>query len=139
MVTVSYEHEIPYGHDPNGRRYPRLTFRIENPGKSAEAVDIDAHLDSGAERSVFDGRLAPLLGLELLDGPELILQSITGAKVSTRLHRIRARHGALGAFDLEGAFTTVPIGRNLLGRDFFALIQVAFREGRLTLYFEAQP
>lgn len=139
MVTVAYEHEIPYGHDPNGRRYPRLTLRIENPVEPNEALDIDAHLDSGAERSLFDGRLAPLLGLDLLRGRELVLQSVTGMSVPTRLHRIRAKHADLGSFDLEGAFTTIPIGRNLLGRDFFALAQVGFRESRLTLYLAAQP
>lgn len=139
MATVSYEHEISYGYDPNGRRYPRLTLRIENTETASEALDSDAYLDSGPEGSVFDGRLAPLLGLDLLKGPEVVLQSVLGLKVSARLHRIRVKHGALGSFVLEAAFTTVPIGRNLLGRDFFALVQVGFRESRLTLYFAAQP
>lgn len=49
MATVSYEHEISYGYDPNGRRYPRLTLRIENTETASEALDSDAYLDSGAE------------------------------------------------------------------------------------------
>lgn len=139
MVTVDYDHEIQYGHDPNGRPYPRLTVQVENPTAPDQALDIDAHLDSGAERSLFDGRLAPVLGLDLLSGAEVLLQSATGAALTARLHRIRVTHSTLGSFDLEAAFSTGDIGRNLLGRDFFARVQIGFRESHGAFYVTAQP
>jgi hypothetical protein len=60
MVTVSYDYEFPYGHDPNGRQYPRLTLTLAHPGDPEQAVDLDAYLDSGAERSLFNGSFAPV-------------------------------------------------------------------------------
>src|SRR3972149_6178564 len=100
MPTVEYDHEMQYGYDVDGRRYPQLTIQIENPGNPDQAIDIEANLDSGAERTVFDGRLAPVLGFDLLTGPEITLQSTTGAALTARLHRARVSHATLGSFDV---------------------------------------
>ena len=78
MVTVDYHHEIPYAYDVNGRHYPRLTLRLANLGDPEQAIDLDAYLDSGAQRSLFDGRLAPVVGIDLLAGQVFKLQSTTG-------------------------------------------------------------
>lgn len=60
MVTVNYHHEIQYTYE-NGRHYPRLTLRLANLGDPEQAIDLDAYLDSGAERSLFSGCLAPVV------------------------------------------------------------------------------
>jgi hypothetical protein len=139
MVTVDYHHEIPYGHDANGKQYPRLTLTLANPGDPGQAVDLDAHLDSGTDRSLFNGVWAPVLGIDLLAGPGMTFLPTAGGVLPARLHPVRIAHALLGSFDMEVAFSTVPIGRNLLGRDFFSLIQVGFRESRLALYVTALP
>jgi len=140
MVTVEYDHEIPYAHDPNGRQYPRLTLRLMNPADAERAVDLDAYLDSGAERSLFDGSFALLLGIDdLFAGHQIAFQSTAGLALEARLHPVRLSHPALGFFDLEVGFSTAPIRRNLLGRDFFSRVQIGFRESRLALYISPQP
>lgn len=139
MVTVDYHHEIPYGYDVNGRHYPRLTLRLANLGDPEQAIDLDTYLDSGAERSLFDGTLAPALGIDLLAGQCISLQSPTGYALPARLHPVRIVHTLLGSFTIEVAFSTGPIGRNLLGRDFFSRVQIGFRESRLDLYVTALP
>lgn len=139
MVTVDYHHKIPYGYDVNGRHYPRLTLRLANFGDPDQAIDLDAYLDSGAERSLFDGRLAPVVGIDLLAGQVFSLQSTTGHALPARLHTVHIAHALLGSFCIEVAFSAEPIGRNLLGRDFFSLVQVGFRENRLALYVTALP
>lgn len=111
-----------------------------SPADSGRAVDLDAYLDSGAERSLFNGILAPLLGIDdLFGGPEIPFQSTVGAALTARLHPVRLSHPALGLLDLEMAFSTAHINRNLLGRDFFSRAQIGFRESRLALYITAQP
>jgi hypothetical protein len=140
VVTVEYAHEIAYAFDSNGTQYPRLTLRLMNPSDAGHAVDVDAYLDSGAERSLFNGILAPLLGIaDLFAGREISFQSTVGTALTARLHPVRLSHPALGLLDLEVAFSTSHIHRNLLGRDLFSRAQIGFRESRLALYITAQP
>jgi hypothetical protein len=48
-------------------------------------------------------------------------------------------HPDLGSFTLEVGFSSTDIHRNLLGRDFFNLAQIGFRERFLTLYVTPAP
>lgn len=68
MVTVSYTFELPYLYGANQRRAPGLLLQISNPDDSAQTLETDAYLDSGTERSLFDGQIAAALGLDLLSG-----------------------------------------------------------------------
>lgn len=139
MITVTYEHAFPYTYDPRGEPFPTLTLRLSRPGQTEPALDIDAYLDSGARRSLVEGRLAAALGIDLFRGPEVRYVSTSGAAITARLHRIQLSHPALGSFELEVGFSTIPITRNLLGRDFFNLIQIGFRERHLTFYLTGAP
>ena len=49
------------------------------------------------------------------------------------LHAVRLSHPELGCFDLEIGFSPFPLRRNLLGRDFFNLVQIGFRERQQAL------
>jgi len=89
--------------------------------------------------SLFDGTIGSSLGIDLLNGREKRFQSTNGAVLSSRLHQVRLFHPALGSFDLEVAFSTSPIARNLLGRDFFRRVQIGFRESHATFCVTAQP
>lgn len=139
MVLVSYDHDFNYLFSPNQRAYPGLVLRVGTPGTPEQALETDAYLDSGAERSLFDGRIATAIGLDLLNGRRLLYQPTAGQQVEGRLHRVRLSHPDLGIFEIEVGFSTQPITRNLLGRDFFNLIQVGFRERHLAFYLTPAP
>ena len=73
------------------------------------ALEIQCHLDSGAEVSLFDGEIA---------------------------HGIR--HEELGEHELRVGFSEQRQARNLLGRDFFNLFRIGFRERQSILLFEPE-
>ena len=133
MITVDYQHEFGYtaaGHSSA----PLVSLRASTVVARTVSVDIDAHLDSGAERSLFDGALASMLGLDLLSGRPLRFAATAGPPLEARVHRLRLWNEMLGGFDLDVALTTQHIRRNLLGRDFFNLFQGGFRERYLAFY-----
>ncbi len=139
MPVVAYEHQIDYAYDPDGSRFPRLGFHMAKAGNPAVTVDVDAHLDSGTERSLFDGKLASVLGIDLLRGPKLAYQSAAGGHLVATLHPVELLHPDLGSFHLEVGFSSAEIQRNLLGRDFFNLVQIGFHENHLIFYVTVNP
>lgn len=142
MTTlVSYAHSFPYSVDPiSGRAFPGLPVRLSLPGILAPGIDVEPHLDTGAELSIFDGRLlVRAVRLDLMAGREVILDSVGGSSLAVRIHRVDLSHPQLGSFTLDAAISTVPIARNLLGRDFFAHIQIGFREFHHTFHIATAP
>lgn len=139
MVTVVYDHEFAYPHDMDGTRYPRLTLRGSNPADLAQAVDFEVYLDSGAQRSLLNGWIATSIGIDPLQGLPLSYEPTVGIALTATLHTIRLDHSNLGTFELEVGFSSGPIRRNLLGRDFFNLVQIGFREHQLTFYVTTAP
>ena len=139
MVTISYEHEFEYTCDEYGKWVPRLTFRASTPEDQEIALDVEAYLDLGAERSLFNGEVGVALGIDVLTGKPITYQSAIGGHLSATIHPVRLVHDDLGAFDLEVGFTSSEIRRNLLGRDFFNLIQIGIREHHLSFYVTPVP
>ncbi len=139
MATVSYTHRFDYGWDENGNRLPLLKFRLASVGEPTLMIDTEAAVDSGAERSLLDGRIGVALGLDLLRGRQLTFETMAGSVFPTTLHTVEISHRELGKFELEVAFSTAEIRRNLLGRDFFDLVQIGFREHHLTLFVTPSP
>jgi len=104
------------------------------------AVTTDACLDSGTSQSLFDGELLAGIGVALFNGPERRYSStVSGSGMTARVHRVRLEHAQLGTFALDVGFSTVPISRNLLGRDFFELVQLGFRESHKSVFIEPNP
>ncbi len=139
MVEVSYTHQFDYAYASEERRFPGLVVRLANPQPPEQGIDVDAFLDSGCERSLFDGRHASALGLDLLAGRIKRYAPTSGPSIEARLHEVLLIHPNLGRFQLEVGLSTNNIARNLLGRDFFNLIQVGFRERHLEFYIEPTP
>lgn len=141
MAFVEYDRELDYRYDALlGGRYPMLQFHVARYPDFAGSVDVDAHLDSGAELSLFDGALiGRTLGVDLFDGRPINYQSASGWSLEARLHQLHFEHDALGKFELRVGLSTVPIQRNLLGRDFFDLFQIGFREHHQTVLLKASP
>ena len=139
MDAVSYLHRFEYGYDENEIRLPLLKFRLSNPTNPVLVVDVEAALDSGAERSLVDGRLAAALGLDVLGGRRITFETMGGGLLPAALHEVQLTHPQLGNFELEIAFSSGEIRRNLLGRDFFDLVQIGFREHFLTFFVTPVP
>jgi hypothetical protein len=116
-----------------------LQVRLVSPAPTHEEVDVDAFLDSGANYSLFDGELAAAIGLDLMAGRYRAYYSTTGAEVDARCHNVVLSRPGFPPFSLEIGFSTSKIARNLLGRDFFSLVQIGFREQRLEFYIEPAP
>jgi len=138
LVKVSYEYRFEYAHDPDGR-FPRLEVRVAKTGTPAEPIDVWAYLDSGAERSLFNGWIGAALGIDILEGPPIVYETGSGAPLSATLHSVRLFHPDLGEFDLEIGLSSSEIPRNLLGRDFFDLVQIGFREHHLAFFLTPRP
>lgn len=139
MAQVSYAHSFQYNYDVDGTLRPLLRFVVSSIRDPSAEVEVEASLDTGAERSLFDGRIAVALGIDVLRGPELNFRTLAGGLLSATLHTVRLSHGDLGAFELQAAFSSGEIERNLLGRDFFDLIQIGFREHQLAFFVTPTP
>ena len=89
MPTVAYPHEFPYRQSPAGGLFPILPLTISPQHQPTRAADVIAYLDSGAQRSLFDGTLAGLIGLDLLGGSRLSFASAAGFSIEAMVHPVR--------------------------------------------------
>ena len=138
MVSVTYPFQFAYPLMEGGH-FPALQLRMQALQEPPQPVDVYAYLDSGAEQSLFDGGIARAIGLDLLTGRPKRYRSTVGEGIDARLHRVHLVHDDLGAFELEVGFSSGEISRNLLGRDFFNLVQIGFREHHLTFHVNPVP
>lgn len=139
MPTIDYLFEFAYTYDEQGELFPRLPLGVSHRGHSGEPVDVDGHVDSGAERSLFDGWIGASLGLDILAGPRFAFETTMGSVLTATMHLVQLSHPELGTFELEAGFSSSRIRRNLLGRDFFNLAQIGFRERYSVLYVSPHP
>jgi hypothetical protein len=138
LTTVDYDFEFSYTALHIGS-FPMLALRITSLRDPQQALDVDAFIDSGTGSSLFSGEIAASIGLDLLAGPRKTYVPIRGPRLAASVHRVRLSHELLGDFDLEVGFSLEPITRNLLGRDFFDLIQIGFREHQLVFLVKPTP
>ncbi len=134
MPTVHYPHQFDYAYDEDGNLLPRLALAISRPLESGKTIDADAYLDSGAERTLFSGWIGTALGIDVLAGSRIGYETTMGTVLTATVHPVRLSHSDLGGFDLEVGFASINIKRNLLGRDFFNLLQIGFRERYRVFY-----
>ena len=137
MTTVTYRHTFQYP-TLNDSSFPALQIGIRIPGRE-ESVDIDVYLDSGASESIFDGSYLAAIGGDLMAGEPKTFNATSGGSFQAMRHHIQMIHDQLGTFSLVVAFSLQPIRRSLLGRDFFSLAQIGFRENQLTFLVEPSP
>src|SRR5712691_4386166 len=141
MVTVEYVHALNYMYDEiMGRQFPKLLLTLVNPKNLDVAIETDAYLDTGAERSIFKADLARALDLVFDSGLRMPYGSIIPSGGGyARIHLVILSHPDLGEFPLDIGFAEGPHGRNLLGRDFFNLMQIGFRENQQIFYVTMAP
>jgi len=98
---------------------------------------IRAELDSGAEFSLFEGKLAQHIGLDLFAGEPFAFRLASGAPLDSRILRVLVCHHALGDIPFSARFSTAPMQTNILGRDFFDLVRIGFDEHHSEVYLSA--
>jgi hypothetical protein len=71
MPTIHYPFRFNYAYDREGNLLPRRTLTVFRPDEPSHRIEVDGYLDSGAERSLFDGWIGTALGLDVpaLGGP----------------------------------------------------------------------
>jgi len=138
VVAVEYQHRFNYRQLRYGSS-PVLQVRITRRDNPGLGIDSDAYLDSGAEASLFNGDLLAALEIDLINNNRKTYGSTFGGSVTGYLHNIRLTLPDVGDFSMEIGFSHGEIRRNLLGRDFFNLVQIGFRERQLEYYLTARP
>jgi hypothetical protein len=139
MISVSYTHEVPYVYG-RGRARPTLRLEIRSIPDPTLAIETQADLDSGADSTIFQGDLCSVIGMELMNGREKNYQTtlVNRTSLVARIHRVQLVHELLGEFEMEVAFATEPISRNLLGLDFFNVFQIGFQDRQSRVCFERE-
>jgi hypothetical protein len=138
LVTVDYLHELNYREFVEGYS-PILQLEVCAPDNSENKIDVDAYLDSGAQRSLFNGFVITSLGLTLINDRMERYVSTAGNSIEAYLHHVQLKLPGIGDFNLEVGFSNGVIRRNLLGRDFFSFAQIGFRESQLKCYLTPAP
>jgi len=98
-------------------------------------VEIWAYLDSGAFYSLFDDKVADLLGIELTRGRRMLAVVGDGSFIPLYLHRTEVKLGQ-DEFEMPIGFSAkLGVGFNLLGMDLFDRYRVTFdnKSKRVTL------
>lgn len=139
MAAVDFSFEAPYLISISGKSFPGLIVTLENTYDPSTAIEVRAALDSGAEYSLFDGQVAQAIGLDLISGAQFTFVTTGGATIDARILPVVIRHPNLDAFKMDLRFSTGKIRRDILGRDFFNLLQVGFREHHRLVYLSATP
>lgn len=133
---VSFEHEFQFRSVPGlPQTYPALVVGLIGPGGQDDCLAI---FDTGASYSLFDGKRAKSIGLDLTSGTRINLSGLSG-DISAWLHRVTLDIEG-SKFECEVAFSEAAIGRELLGRSgLFTRIRLALREGQSCFYFHPAP
>jgi hypothetical protein len=138
LVTVNYLHEFNY-REFQDVHAPILQLEVCHPDNPENKIDIDAYLDSGAQRSLFNGFAISSLGISLVNDKMQRYVSTAGDSIEAYLHYVQLKLPGICDFNLEIGFSNSVIRRNLLGRDFFSFAQIGFRESQLKYYLTPTP
>ena len=99
-------------------------------------VEVWAYVDSGASYSIFDDKVAELLGIELEDGKRMLAVVGDGSFIPLYLHKVRMKLEE-DEFEMEIGFSAkLGVGFNLLGMDLFNRYKVTFDNAAKKVVFE---
>ena len=116
------------------RDIPLVPVSLRTGGKWSE---LWAYADSGSFYSLFDDKVADLLGLDLLKGEKVLAVVGDGSFIPVYLHKIGMRIG-IDEFALKIGFSAkLGVGFNLLGMDVFDRYRVTFDNKARKIIFES--
>lgn len=117
------------------RNIPLVPVSLRTSGKWSE---VWAYVDSGSFYSLFDEKVADLLGLDLLKGEKVLAVVGDGSFIPVYLHKVGMRIG-IDEFALKIGFSSkLGVGFNLLGMDVFDRYRVTFDNRSGKILFETQ-
>jgi len=101
-------------------------------------VEVWAYVDSGAFYSIFDDKVAELLGIEIYEGKRMLAIVGDGSFIPFYLHKLQMRLGE-DEFAMEVGFSSkLGVGFNLLGMDLFDRYKVIFNNKAKKVIFERE-
>jgi hypothetical protein len=116
------------------RDIPLIPVSLRTGGKWSE---VWAYVDSGSFYSLFDDKVAELLGLDLLKGKRVLAVVGDGSFIPVYLHKVGLRIGA-DEFAVKIGFSSkLGIGFNLLGMDIFDRYRVIFDNKSRKVIFQS--
>ncbi len=94
------------------------------------SVRIDALIDSGADRCLFNAQIGKEIGLDLEKGEKEIFSGIEGGKIVAYLHKIQLQIiGIEKRIEITTGFTDAPGVFAILGQDgFFDAFKIKFEK-----------
>lgn len=99
-------------------------------------VEVWAYVDSGAFYSIFDDKVADLLGIEVQEGKRMLAVVGDGSFIPFYLHKMQMRLEE-DEFEMEVGFSAkLGVGFNLLGMDLFDRYKVTFDNALKKVIFE---
>ena len=117
------------------RDIPLVPVSLRTSGKWSE---VWAYVDSGSFYSLFDDKVADLLGLDLLKGEKVLAVVGDGSFIPVYLHKVGMRIG-IDEFALKIGFSSkLGVGFNLLRMDVFDRYRVTFDNRSRKILFETQ-
>jgi len=103
-----------------------------------EWVEVWAYVDSGAFYTIFDDKVAELLGIELYKGRKMLAVVGDGSFIPFYLHKLQIRLGE-DEFAMEVGFSSkLGVGFNLLGMNLFDRYKVTFDNKAKKVIFERE-
>lgn len=116
------------------RDVPLVPVGLRTGGKWNE---VWAYADSGSFYSIFDDKVADLLGLDLPRGERVMAVVGDGSFIPLYLHKVGIRLGP-DEFAMKIGFSAkLGVGFNLLGMDLFDRYRVVFDNRAKKIVFEA--
>jgi len=99
-------------------------------------VEVWAYVDSGAFYSIFDDKVAELLGIGVQEGKRMLAVVGDGSFIPFYLHKVRIKLEE-DEFEMEIGFSAkLGVGFNLLGMDLFDRYKVTFDNALKKVIFE---
>jgi len=99
-------------------------------------VEVWAYVDSEAFYSIFDDKVAELLGIELEEGKRMLAVVGDGSFIPLYLHKVQMKLEE-DEFEMEIGFSAkLGVGFNLLGMDLFDRYKVTFDNAAKKVVFE---
>lgn len=126
-TTITFDHELDYL-DTSFGWAPAFLVTMQNPAQRNRTCDTLGFVDTGAQRTLFDGELTQALGIDIFAGQKQDFSFTQGGSLSARQHEVVLAHPAFGSLRFTLCFSLGPIHRNLLGRDFLEHMQLGIRQ-----------
>ncbi|MBI3924104.1 MAG: hypothetical protein HY319_01055 [Armatimonadetes bacterium] len=101
-------------------------------------VGLMAVVDTGATETLLEGVHLRAAGIDIFSGRPRAFQGFLGTRATAYLHRCHVLVGELEV-DLEVAFSTQPLLREVLGRDILAHFVLEVRERAMELSLKPDP